>query len=184
MVVRLFQGTRKYSCNLYCKSRVFSLLNKFVYNSHVARCFWLRSVTEGFCPRPEKFSKCPKTFSFDLPFCLINNFQRKKNWCSETKLWLKVNFSHLCLRILRKETSFWFVHVTDIISYCSVGKNLRKFKVSFSSHKIYLCSESPPFWWGNFEQLCLHLFDRNAAQWRSCFHIWKREAVVKGINLI
>ena len=78
LVVRLFQETRKYSCNLYCKCRVFSLLNKFVYNSHVARCLWLRSVTEGFCPRPAKFSKCPKTFSFDLPFSLINNFQRKK----------------------------------------------------------------------------------------------------------
>ena len=47
-----------------------------VYNSHVARCLWHRSLTKGFCPQPQKFSECPTTFN--LLFCLEDNFQTKK----------------------------------------------------------------------------------------------------------
>ena len=100
--------------------------------------------SQGFYPRPQKFSKCPTTFSLlFLPKWQFSNEKNLMLW--ETKLWLKVNFSQHVQG--SSKTSFWFVHVKDI--YCSVGKNLRKFKVNFFSHKISLYSKSPTlvaFW--------------------------------------
>ena len=42
-------------------------------------------------PQPQSFWNAPTTF--DLVFCLNNNFQMKKIWWLETKLWSKVIFS-------------------------------------------------------------------------------------------
>ena len=70
-----------------------------------------------------------------------------------TKLWSNVIFSQRVQAYA--ETSAWFVHVTDC--YCSGKKNSKV----FSNYEIAFCSKSPPYWWGNFEQLWLCLFDRN-----------------------
>ena len=63
--------------------------------------------------------------------------------------------------------------------YCYGRKNVTKFEVSFSSHKISLCSKLPqvaPFSWGDFEQLWLHLFDRNACEMNQLFsHLEKKD---------
>ena len=115
-------------------SHIFSTEIHWIVSSHVVRSFWFWSVTGGFCLPPLKFSKCSR--DIQRFFCLNDNFQ---TWSFETKLWLKVNFS---LHVQGySETSVWFVHVTDC--YCSAGKNLRKFELSFSTHKISLCSKSP-----------------------------------------
>ena len=95
---------------------------------------WLRLVTEGFCSplHPSNFLNLPMTF--DLLYLPKRQFSDEIIWCSETKLWLKVNFSQHVQGY--SETSVWFVHVTDI--YCSGWReNWRKFEVSFSSHKIH-----------------------------------------------
>ena len=138
----------------------------------------ITAMSQGVCDldRSLKVSALnPQKFlmSDDLQpsFLPKRQFPNEKIWWSETKLWLKVNFSQHVQGY--SETSFWFVHATDI--YCSVSKNLRKFKVSFSSRKISLCSKVAPFWWGDFEQLWLHLFDRNTCTMKQLFsHSEKR----------
>ena len=48
-----------------------------VYHRHVARCFWLRSVTEGFCHSSTKFSKYPHDLRPSF-YCLNDSFQMEK----------------------------------------------------------------------------------------------------------
>ena len=121
---------------------------------------------------PPNFLNVSTTFNF--LFLPKQMFSMEKNWCPEMKLWLTVNFSQHVQGY--SETSVWFVHVTYI--YCSGGKNLRNFEVSFSSHKISLCSKSPHFDGATLNIFgCIYLIETHA-QISSCFCIQKREAVV------
>ena len=97
-------------------------------NSYASRYLCFRLHTEGFCPPTSKFLKCPHNLTFDLVFCLNNNFQMKKIWWLETKLWSKVIFSYVS-RDSYAETSVWFVHATDCY-YCSGKRNSNKFFLS------------------------------------------------------
>ena len=164
-----------------------------VYNSHVARSLQLRSVTEGFCPWPPKFSKClttPSTFFF----CLDNNFQMKKfdalrrsfGWKLISPNISKDNQKHLfdlCLSQIFTENTY-----------------LRKFKVSVCSHKISPCSKSPHFDGATLNNFgCIYLTEMHAhyepvvsafrkerlcGVWWFKFVILKPCHVVKGINFI
>ena len=132
-----------------------------VYNSHVAKCFCLIST---------KFYKCPH----DLLFLPKRHFSNEKIWCSETKLWSKVNFSQHVQGY--SETTVPFVHLTDI--YCFGRKNLREFEVSSSSHKMFLCSKSPYFDGATLNNFGRIYLAETHAQGTTCFRIRKREAVV------
>ena len=127
---------------------------------------WLRSATEGFCSWPPKFSKCP-TF-FDLLFCLNNNFQTKKFDALRRSFDWKLISPIMSKDTLRNIFSFYMC-TSQIFSYCSVSKDLRKF------HKIALCSKSPHFDGATLNKFsCIYLTETHA-QWNSCFHIRKRE---------
>ena len=71
-------------------SHTCSIANSLIsiYNSHLARCLCFRSVTENFCSTSQKILNVPMTFN--LPFCLNNNFLSKNfdalRWSFDRKL--------------------------------------------------------------------------------------------------
>ena len=96
-----------------------------VYNRHVARCLYFRSITESLCFPTPRFFKCPN----------------EKIWCFETKLWSKINFSQ------------HVQGYTKICLICACHRLLlfwqEKFEISFSSHKS-LFVQSCPILMGQF----------------------------------
>ena len=99
---------------------------------------------------PTKFSKC--SHNLQPFFCPNNSFQMKKNDALRRSFDWKLTSPNMSKD---SQKHVWSVHVTGI--YCSDGKNLREFEVSFSSHKISLWSKSPHFDGATFEQLATTL---------------------------
>ena len=117
----------------------------------------------------QNFLNVPRPSTFF--FCLNNNFQTKKFDALRRSFDWKLISPIMSKDTLRNIFSF-YLRMSQIFSYCSVGKDLRKF------HKISLCSKSPYFDRATLNKFsCIYLTETHA-QWNSCFHIRKRETVV------
>ena len=142
---------------------------------------WLVSITvmsQGVCisdqslkfsaPQPPppcpKFFKCPH----DLwPYFAKTTILKGKNLMLWDKALIESYFLPTCLGIPK-----------NICLICACHRLLlfwqEKFEVSFSSDKISLFKVTS-FWWGNFEQLWLCLFDIKACAMKQLFsHLEKR----------
>ena len=123
-------------------------------------------------PTHQIFLNVPMTFN--LLFLLQQQFSNEKIWCSETKLWSKVNFLQHCLGRRYSETSVWFVHVTDI--YLLFW--WEKFESQILVTKSLFVQSCHPIWMGQlWTTLIAFIWQKCMWQWSSCFCIWKREAV-------
>ena len=136
-------------------------------NSHIfsMETHWIVSITamsQSVCvldwllkvsvPETQNFWNIPATF--DLLFPPKRKFSNEKIWCLETRLWLKVIFSHpgICKNIClifacHRLIPFW----------------QEKFKYVFLTTKFPFVQSRPV---------------ETHAQWTDCFCIWRREAVV------
>ena len=144
------------------------------YNSHVTRCLCLRLLTEGFCfPQPQNFWNFPTTLTF--LFCPPKQqFSNGKTWCLKIKLWFKVIFSK-CVQGL-----CWNIFLICLSQIVTVLE--REIWISFflTANKLKLpFVKVTPYWWGDFEQLWLCLFYRNACTMNHLFsHLEKRHCMV------
>ena len=137
--------------------------------SHVARCLWLRLVTEGFCLLPPtKFSKCVNM----SPWPSIFFKQKKIDVVRQSFNWKLISSS-----MSRDTTKHQFHLCMSQIFTVLVGKFWGNLRWVFLATKS-LCLKSPHFdgvTLNNFG--CVYLKETHV-QWSSCFHIQKREAVL------
>ena len=145
------------------------LLSITAMSQDVCASDWSMILKRSAPSLPYTFSKCPHNL-FNL-FLSKWQFSDKKVWSFETNVLIDNWFLPTCPGI-RRNICLICVRCTLLLS-CPGDR----FEVSFSSHKIYLCSELPHFdgvTLNNFG--CVYLTETHA-QWSSCFPIWKTVAM-------
>ena len=144
-----------------------------VYNNHVAICLYFRSATEGLSSLLQKFSKCPHDLwpSSFLPYWQFSN---EKNWLIDVVLRQSFDRKLISPNVFRDVQKPLF----DLCISKFVTILAEEIWISFSNHKISLCSESPDFDGATFNNIgCVYLTEMHV-QWSSHFRIWKRETAV------